>query len=160
MEADAVAQALSVDPDSGLADADGRDAGLDVLHGVVDRHAGSHHAARRVDVHADRLRRVLALEEQQLCGDERRHAVFHLARDEHDAFAQQAAENVEAALTAAGLLDNHRHQRAGGPRHGAAQLRAPHHTRSRQQHRRSCPRIHQRETTGGFSHGATADTEL
>jgi amidase len=35
------------------------------------------------------------------------------AGHEHDAFAQQAAEDVEAALAAAGLLDHHRHQRAG-----------------------------------------------
>src|SRR5256885_3565948 len=39
---------------SRLPDAQGRDLGLDVLHGVVDREAGGHRAPRRVDVHVDR----------------------------------------------------------------------------------------------------------
>jgi hypothetical protein len=94
----------------GLADAHGADLGLDVLHGVVDRHAGGDHAARRVDVHRDVLR-VLALEEQQLGDDQRGHLVLDLAGDEHDPLAQQPAEDVEAALAAAGAFDHHRHER-------------------------------------------------
>ena len=39
------------------------------------------------------------------------HVVFDLAGDEHDTLAQQAAEDVEAALAPAGLLDHDRHER-------------------------------------------------
>ena len=38
-----------------LADADGRYRGLDIAHGVKDRHAGCYHAAGRVDVKMDIL---------------------------------------------------------------------------------------------------------
>src|SRR5690606_34920663 len=95
-----------------LADAHGADLRLDVLHGVVDRHAGGHHASGRVDVHRDVLA-VLAFEEQQLSDNQRGHLVLDLAGDEHDPLAQQAAEDVEAALAAAGAFDHYGHERAG-----------------------------------------------
>src|SRR5690554_6731893 len=96
----------------GLAHAHGADLRLDVLHGIVDRHSGCHHAARRVDVHRDVLA-VLAFEEQQLSDDQRGHLVLDFAGHENDTLAQQAAEDVEAALAAAGAFHHHGHERAG-----------------------------------------------
>ena len=63
-----------------LTDAHGRNLGADVCHRVVDREAGSDHAARRVDVHEDVLLRVLGLEEEQLGGDERGHVILDRVR--------------------------------------------------------------------------------
>src|SRR5690606_21194927 len=65
-----------------------------------------------VDVHRDVLA-VLALEEQQLGDDQRGHLVLDFTGHEHDPLAQQAAENVEAALAAAGAFDHHGHERPG-----------------------------------------------
>src|SRR5690606_25464557 len=66
----------------------------------------------RVDVHRDVLA-VLAFEEQQLSDDQRGHLVLDFAGHEHDTLAQQAAEDVEAALAAAGAFYHHGHERAG-----------------------------------------------
>jgi hypothetical protein len=82
----------------------------DELHGVVDRKARRHHAARRVDVHRDFLLRILGFEEQQLRDDQRRHAVLDRTGQEDDALLQQARENVVSAFTAVGLLDHHRNK--------------------------------------------------
>src|SRR5690606_16967993 len=95
-----------------LADAHRADLGLDVLHGVVDRHSGRHHATRRVDVHRNVLA-VLAFEEQQLGYDERGHLVLDFASHEHNSLAQQAAEDVEAALAAARAFDHYGHECPG-----------------------------------------------
>jgi amidase len=54
--------------------------------------------------------------------------VLDLAGDEDDPLAQQAAEDVEAALAAAGVLDHHRDQRAG---HGVAGELGPRSMRGR-----------------------------
>ena len=48
------------------ADAGGGDVALDILHGIVDRHAGGDRSARAVDIKADVLVRVLPFEIQQL----------------------------------------------------------------------------------------------
>ena len=51
-----------------------------------------------------------ALQEQQLGADQRRDAVVDRAVQEDHPLAQQAREDVEGALAAAGLLDHHRHE--------------------------------------------------
>eukprot|EP00411_Alexandrium_monilatum_P084917 CAMPEP_0175735088 /NCGR_PEP_ID=MMETSP0097-20121207/52722_1 /TAXON_ID=311494 /ORGANISM="Alexandrium monilatum, Strain CCMP3105" /LENGTH=204 /DNA_ID=CAMNT_0017043137 /DNA_START=44 /DNA_END=654 /DNA_ORIENTATION=+ len=50
---------------AGKADVDGDHRRLDVLHRVVDRHAGEHRAAGAVDVEVDRLPAVLGVQVQQ-----------------------------------------------------------------------------------------------
>ena len=98
--------------------------GLIFAAGVADRRVGRHHATGRVDVHVDGLAGVLAFEKQQLRGDQRCHAIFDLPGDEDDAFTQQTAENIEAAFAAAGLLNDHRHQRTGNGSWGELALGA------------------------------------
>ncbi len=86
----------------------------DVLHGVVDREAGGHHAARRVNVHLDLFLRVLGLQVQQLGADQRRHAVLDGARQEDDPVFQETGEDVVSALASARLFDDHRHEAQRG----------------------------------------------
>ena len=64
----------------------------------------------RVDVEGDVLVRVLALQEQQLGADQRRHLVVDRAGQEDDPLLQQARIDVVGALAAGGLLDHHGHE--------------------------------------------------
>ncbi len=86
--------------------ADGRDVGLDVLHDVVDGHAGVGHAAGGVDVEVDVPLVVLRLEEQHLGDDQVRHLVVDLLAQEHDPLAQQLRVDVEGAVAPVALLDH------------------------------------------------------
>ena len=88
------------------ADADGGNVALDILHGVIDRHAGGHAAAGRVDIKLDILIGVLRLKIEELGDDEARGGVVDLLAEENDAVVEQAGENVIGPLAAAGLLDN------------------------------------------------------
>ena len=54
----------------GLADADGRDRRLQVLHGVVDRQSRRDHPAGRIDVEMDILLRIFGLQKEQLGNDQ------------------------------------------------------------------------------------------
>jgi len=54
----------------GLTDANRADTRTDILHRVVDRHAGGYHATRRVDVKIYVLLRIFRLQEQQLRRDD------------------------------------------------------------------------------------------
>ena len=65
--------------------ADGGDVGLDVVHGVVDRHTCGDRTTGRIDIERDVLIRVLALEVEQLCDDERRGGVVDLVGQHDDA---------------------------------------------------------------------------
>ncbi len=67
-------------------------------------------AARRVDVQADVLLRVLGLEEEQLRDDEVRDVVLDRVAQEDDPFLEQARVDVVGALASAGGLDDHRHE--------------------------------------------------
>ena len=87
-----------------------RDRAADVLHGVVDRQASRHDAARAVDIERNVLARVLRLQEQQLGADQRADLVVDRAGEEDDPLLQQAGIDVESALAAGGLLHHHRHQ--------------------------------------------------
>jgi hypothetical protein len=86
---------------------------LDELHRVVDREAGVHLAAGGVDVHRDVLVGVDRLEVQQLRDHEVGHLVVDRRADEDDALVEQARVDVEGALAARVLLDDHRNHRHG-----------------------------------------------
>ena len=73
------------------AHADGGDVRLDVLHHVVDGHAGVGDAARGVDVEGDVLLVVLGLEEQHLRNDQVGNLVVDLLAQEDDALPGAAA---------------------------------------------------------------------
>src|SRR5450432_3198487 len=97
-----------------LAHAERRDVGPHVLHGVVDRHARRHHAARRVDVQHDVLVRVLTLEEQELRDDDVRDLIVDARAEEDDAVLEEAREDVPAALAPVSLLDDRRDDEVAG----------------------------------------------
>ena len=97
------------------ADADRADRGPQVLHGVVDREAGVHDAAGRVDVQADVLLRVLGLEEQQLGDDQVRQVVLDRVTEEDDPLAEQARVDVVRAFPTTGGFDDHRDEHRGSP---------------------------------------------
>ena len=80
----------------------------DVLHRVVDREAGVDDAARAVDVQRDVAVGVGGLEVQQLRDDEVRDLVVDRLAEEDDALVEQPAVDVERALAAPVLLDDHR----------------------------------------------------
>src|SRR5260370_11888 len=63
---------------------------MDITHGVVDRKSRRERATRAVDVDADFLVRVLAVEEQQLRDHEVREVVVDLAAKENDPISQQS----------------------------------------------------------------------
>ena len=82
--------------------------GRDVLHRVVDGEAGVDDAAGAVDVEADVAVGVGGFEVQQLRDDEVRDLVVDRLAEEDDALVEQAAVDVERALAASVLLDDHR----------------------------------------------------
>src|SRR3954463_15308485 len=92
------------------ADADRLHVGLDELHRVVDREAGVDGAARRVDVERDVLVRVLRLEVEELGDDQVHDLVGHGRAEEDDPLVEEARVDVEGALPAGGLLDDHRYE--------------------------------------------------
>ena len=98
------------------ADADRRHVRLDELHRVVDRQARVHRAAGRVDVERDVLVGILGLEVQQLRHDEVRDLVVDRRAEEDDPLAQETGVDVERALSARGLFDDHWDEWAHGPR--------------------------------------------
>ena len=89
------------------ADADGRNVALDIVHGVVDRHACGDRAAGAVDIQRNVLVRVLRLQIQKLRNNERCGGVVDLLAQHNDAVIQQTGVDVERTLAAAGLLDYH-----------------------------------------------------
>ena len=93
-------------------DADRLHVGLDELHRVVDRQAGVDRAAGRVDVEADVLVGVLGLQVQELGDDQVGDVLGDRRAEEDDPLAEQARVDVESALAARGLLDDHRYQGA------------------------------------------------
>ncbi len=93
-----------------LPDAQRADVGLDELHRIVDRQAGGHRTARRVDVEGDVLFRVLRLQKQQLRDDQVGRHLVHDAHQKHHPLLQQTRVDVVGALAATALLDHHRNQ--------------------------------------------------
>jgi len=74
--------------------ADGAHVGLDEAHGVVDGQSGGHRATRRVDVQPDVPLGVLALEVQELGGDQVGDVVVDLAAEDDDAVLEESVEGV------------------------------------------------------------------
>ena len=72
----------------------GGDVGLDVLHRVVDRHAGGDRAARAVDVQPDVLVRVLRRQQQHLRADGVGVVVADLGPEPDDPLAQEPLVDV------------------------------------------------------------------
>src|SRR5712691_3385895 len=79
---------------------------MDVTHGVVDREARRERATRAVDVDADLLVAVLAVEEEQLRDHEVRDVVIDLGAEKDDPVSQQPGVDVVSALTARRGLDD------------------------------------------------------
>ena len=102
--------------DIAMPDADRLHVGLDELHRVVDRQARVDRAAGRVDVERDVLLGVLGLQVQQLGDDQVRDLVVHGRAEEDDPLVEQPAVDVERALAARGLLDDHWDKWAHDPR--------------------------------------------
>ena len=107
------------------ADADRLHVGLYVLHRVVDREARVDGAARRVDVDRDVLVGVLGLEVDELGDDEVRDVLVDRRAEEDDPLVQQARVDVERALAARGLLDDHWDQGAHQARQCIEALTVP-----------------------------------
>ena len=79
----------------------------DVLHRVVDRQARVDLSPWAVDVQRDVLVGVDRLQVKQLRDDEVGDLIVDLAAQEHDAVVEQPAVDVERALAARALLDDH-----------------------------------------------------
>jgi hypothetical protein len=82
-----------------------------VLHGVVDREPSVDVAARRVDVERDVLVGIVGREVDDLGDDQVRDLGRDRRAQEDNAVVQEPRVDVERALAAAGLLDDHRNQR-------------------------------------------------
>ena len=93
----------------GHAGAQGRDVGLDELHGVKNRHARIHRTAGRVDIERDVLVGVFRFQKQQLRHHQVGGHVIDRTNQKNDALFQQTRVDVIGTLTAARLLDHHRH---------------------------------------------------
>ena len=92
--------------------ADGHHIGSHLLHGVVDRQAGCHRSAWRVDVDLNVFFRILGFEEEHLCHQGISDGIVNAGAEEDDLLTQQARVDVEGPVTAAGLF-HHRGQHAG-----------------------------------------------
>ena len=94
----------------GHADANGGYITLDVLHGIIDCHAGRHAAAGAVDIHLDILVRILRLQIQQLGHNQTGGGIIHFFAQEDNAVVQQTGKNIIGPLAAVGLFNNIRNQ--------------------------------------------------
>ena len=88
--------------------ADGRYVRLDVLHGIVNRHAGSHAAPRAVNIQMNILVRIFRFQEQQLRDDNICHFIRNGARQKNDPVFQQAGINIIGAFAPVILLNHNR----------------------------------------------------
>ena len=88
------------------ADADGSHIALNVLHGIINCHTCGHAATGAVDIKLDILVRILCFQIQQLRNDQAGGGIVDFLGQENNAIVQQTGENIIAALTAAGLLNN------------------------------------------------------
>ena len=84
----------------GLAHTDGADVRLDELHGVINRHPGGDHPARRVNVQVNVFFRVFRFQKQHLRHDQVCHVVFDLAGQKNDAFLKQTGVDIKRTFTA------------------------------------------------------------
>ena len=82
----------------------GRNIGLDVLHGVIDRETRRDAAAGAVNVKLDVLVRVLGFQIQKLGDDKACGGVVDLFGQHDNTVIEQAGEDVVRPLAPAGLL--------------------------------------------------------
>ncbi len=68
---------------------------LDVLHGVINRHASGHRATGAVDVQGNFLLRIFHFREQQLRHHQIGQVIINLATQENDSILEQAGIDVE-----------------------------------------------------------------
>jgi len=80
--------------------------GAEVLHRIVDRHAGGYHASGRVDVQIDVFVGIIRLEEQELRYDDVGDIVVDRSAKKDDPIHQEAGEDVVGPLAAARTLDD------------------------------------------------------
>ena len=92
----------------GDTDTDGRDVGLDELHGVVHGEPGVDVPSWTIDVEGDVLVRIVGFEMQQLGHDQVRHLIVDRCPQEDNALVEQARVDIVGSFAAAGLLDHHR----------------------------------------------------
>src|SRR5690606_18591810 len=91
-----------------LTDTHRADVGLDELHGVVNRQAGSYRTARRIDIEMNIFIRVFRFEKQHLCNDEIGHVVFNGSYTENHTLFQETRVNIVRTLASCSLLHNNR----------------------------------------------------
>ena len=89
----------------GHAEADGRHVAGDVLHGVVDGHAGRDGTARAVDVEGDVGLGILVGQIQELSDENVGHLIVDALAEEEDAILEEAGDDVH--LTTLGVDDGH-----------------------------------------------------
>ena len=94
-----------------LSDADRGDIRFDVLHRIVDRHAGRDHATRRIDVEVDVLVRILGFEKKQLGDQQICDLVVDRGSEKNDPVFQQPGIDVIGTFALAALFDHHWNQR-------------------------------------------------
>ena len=92
------------------AHADGGNIALDILHGVVDGHAGTDGAAGAVDIQADVLVRVLPFQIQQLGHDQAGGGVVDVLAQNNDAVIQQTGKNIVRTLAMCRLFHDIRNK--------------------------------------------------
>ena len=92
------------------ADADGGNVTLDILHGVIDRHAVCDAAAGAVDIELNVLIGILRFEIEHLRDDQTCRRCVDFFREHNDAVVEQARENIIRTFAAAGLFNNIRNQ--------------------------------------------------
>ena len=102
------------------AHADGRDVVGDVVHGVVDRHAGVDRTPGAVDVQEDVRLGILGGQQQQLGADRVGVLVAHLGPEEDDPLAEQPLVDVVVEAVGGGPAV---HLRGAHPRLGRLGLR-------------------------------------
>ena len=89
----------------GHAEADGRHVAGDVLHGVVNGHAGRDGTARAVDVEGDVGLGILVGQIQELSDEDVGHLIVDALAEEEDAILEEAGDDVH--LTTLGVDDGH-----------------------------------------------------
>ena len=93
----------------GHADAHGAHVGLDIVHGVKDRHACGHAAARAVDVKRNIAVRVFHFQKQKLRDHQISGIIVNFPAQENNPVLQKAGVNIEGAFSPVGLFDHHRY---------------------------------------------------
>ncbi len=90
-----------------MADADRGYIRSNKLHRVVDGHAGGDRTAWRVDVDVDVFFRIFGFEKEKLRHDQVGNLIVDRGAEKNNIVFQESRVNIEGALTARRLLDDH-----------------------------------------------------